>query len=140
MLNSVVLVPLLLRRYEIFPRGYFAGPKFFLVGISRVPNFFSWVCCGSKICCRGGISWVRNFFSSVFCGSKIFSRGYFEGPKFFLFGISWVQDFFYWVFCESKIFFLVGVSRFWNFFRWHHYFNMNSSHDIFFLLILSKKL
>ena len=35
-----------------------------------------------------GISWVPNFFSWVFRGSQIFSRGYFVGPRLFLVGIS----------------------------------------------------
>ena len=71
----------------------FMGPKFFLVGISWVLNFFSWVFHGSEIFPRGcfvgpkfflvGISRVQNFFSRIFCGSKIFSRGYFVGPKVF---------------------------------------------------------
>ena len=53
---------------NIFSRGYFLGLKFFLVGISWVPEFFSW---------------VQNFFSWVFCGSKIFSCGYFVCPRFY---------------------------------------------------------
>ena len=40
-----------------------------------------------------GISWVSNFLSWVFCVSKIFYRGYFVGTRFFLVGISWVQYF-----------------------------------------------
>ena len=46
---------------EIFSRGYFVGKKFFIVGISWIPNFFLWAFVGS-----------------------VFSRGYFAGPKFFL--------------------------------------------------------
>ena len=79
MLNSVGLAPLCLRRSQIFPRGYFAGPKFFyhvyfvgpkvfFVGILRFPNFFSWVFCGFKIYCRG----------------VTFSHEYFEDLEFFL--------------------------------------------------------
>ena len=45
-------------------RRYFVGHKFFLVSVSWLPNFFSW----------------------VFRGSQLFSRGYFVGPKFFLVG------------------------------------------------------
>ena len=33
-----------------------------------------------------GISWVPNFFSWVFRGSQIFSSGYFVGPNFILVG------------------------------------------------------
>ena len=50
--------------------GYFVGPKFFLVGASWVPNFFSW----------------------FFRWSKVSSRGCFVGPKFFWSGISWAQE------------------------------------------------
>ena len=46
----------------------FVGPKFFLVGISRVQNFFSWVFRGHKISSRG-----------CFVGPRFFSRGYFVG-------------------------------------------------------------
>ena len=46
-------------------RGYFVGWKYFLVGISWVPNFFSW----------------------VFCMIQSFFRGYFLGPKFFTVGL-----------------------------------------------------
>ena len=45
-------------------RGYFLGPKFFLVGIS----------------------WVQNIFSWAFHRFKTFSRGYLVGPKFSLVG------------------------------------------------------
>ena len=57
----------------LLPRCYcaFVGPKCFLVGIS----------------------WVQNFFSWVFSGSNIFSCGYFVGPKFFHVYVSWVQNF-----------------------------------------------
>ena len=51
--------------------GYFVGPRFFVVDIS----------------------WVRYFFSWVSRGSKIFFRGYFEGPTFFLVDFSWDQNF-----------------------------------------------
>ena len=53
---------------NIFSRGYFLGLNFFLVGISWVPEFFSW---------------VQFFFSWEFRGSKIFSRGYFVCPSFY---------------------------------------------------------
>ena len=46
----------------------FVGPKSFLVGISRVRNFFSWVFRGHKISSRG-----------CFVGPRFFSRGYFVG-------------------------------------------------------------
>ena len=52
---------------NIFSRGYFLGLNFFLVGISWVPEFFSWV--------------------------QFFFRGNFVGPRFFLAGISYVQVF-----------------------------------------------
>ena len=51
-----------LRWSKTFSRGYFAGPRYFLVGIS----------------------WVQSFPSWVYRGSKIFFRGYFVGPKFSL--------------------------------------------------------
>ena len=54
-----------------FSRGYFMGPKLFLVGISWVKIFLSWVFHGSKylnISFLMGISWVRDFFSWVFHG------------------------------------------------------------------------
>ena len=62
-------------------RGYFVGHKFFLVGISWVPIFFSW----------------------VFRSSQFFSRGYFVRPNFFLVGISWVQNLFSWVILFSVV-------------------------------------
>ena len=49
------------RGYKRFSRGYFVGPKFFLVGIS----------------------WVRTLLSWVFCGSNFFYRGYFHDSKIF---------------------------------------------------------
>ena len=58
----------------------FVGLTFFLVGISWVPNFFSWVFLGSNILSRGYFL-GPNFFSLVFHGSK-----------FFLVGISWIQN------------------------------------------------
>ena len=76
------------------PPGYFVSSKFFLVGISWVQNFFSWVFFGSK------------FFScGYFVGSKFFLVGISWVQKFFPKGISWVQNFFLWVFCRSKFFF-----------------------------------
>ena len=75
------------------PPGYFVSLKFFLVGISWVQNFFSWVFFGSKFFSCGYFvgskffSWVflgfKNFSPRVFRGSKIFSCGYFVGPNFF---------------------------------------------------------
>ena len=63
-------------------RGYFLGPKFFLVGISWILFFLV------------GTSLVQNF-----------SRGYFVGPKVFLVGIMWVQFFFSaLISVDSKIF------------------------------------
>ena len=71
--------------------GYFVGLKFFLVNISQVQTFFSWVFRGSEI-----------FSCGYFVGTK-FSLWVFVGPKFlrrytwselFLVGISWVQLFF----------------------------------------------
>ena len=92
-------------------RGYFVGPKFFLLGNSWVPKFFLWVCVGSEFFSRG-----------CFVVSKFFSRRYFVGSKFFLLGISWVPNFFLWVFVGSKFFsrahlvgpkfFLVGIRAF----------------------------
>ena len=51
-------------------------PKCFIVGISRVQDYFSWVFRGSKVFSRG-----------YFMGLKFFSRGYFVGPKFFVRGM-----------------------------------------------------
>ena len=107
-LNFVVHVPSCLRGSEIFSLGYFVIPKFFLVAISWVQNFFSWALRRPKFFSRGYFlgpklfssvfcwskffSWVfhgsRIFFSSVFCGPKIFSRGYIVGLKYFPVGIS----------------------------------------------------
>ena len=47
--GSCATVPACLRGSEHFSREYFVGLKFFLVGISWVSNFFSWVFRGSKI-------------------------------------------------------------------------------------------
>ena len=66
-------MPLYLRESVIFSRGYFVGLKFFLMGISWVPHFFSW----------------------IFGGSEIFCRAYFVGPNFFSWVSSWVQIFFF---------------------------------------------
>ena len=93
-INSGGLVPLCLggsknffscvfRKSKNFSRGYFVGPKFFLVGISGV-NIFS-----------------RGYFR----GSKIFSRGYFGAQKFFSWIFSWVQNFFSWIFSWVQNFF-----------------------------------
>ena len=69
------------------------GPKYFLVGISCVQNFFSWVFRGSEIYSRGylvglkfsrGYLWVANFLSWEFCGSELFSLEYLVGPSYFL--------------------------------------------------------
>ena len=70
------IVPLwLFRGSKLFSRGYFVGPKYFLVGIS----------------------WVQIIFSWVFCGSKMFACRYFVSPKIFLVGISCARNFFSWV-------------------------------------------
>ena len=86
------------------------GPKFFLLGISWVQKFFSWVFRGSEIFSRGYFvdpkffSWVfvgpKFFLVSIFVGpkfscgyfvcSKFFSREYFAGPIFFSCG--WFRD------------------------------------------------
>lgn len=65
-MGLVNLVPSCLRGSKIHSRGYFVGPKFFLVGILWVRIFFVWVFRGFKI-----------FFSLVFHGSRFFSRGHF---------------------------------------------------------------
>ena len=62
----------LLRRSRIFSRGNLVDPKLFLVRIS----------------------WVQTFFSWVFCWYKDFSCEYFVGPNFFFLCISWGQFFF----------------------------------------------
>ena len=64
---------------EGFSHGYFLGPNIFLVGISWVQNYFSWV-----------FSRSRFFLSWIFRGSKYLNIS-------FLMGISWVRDFFSWV-------------------------------------------
>ena len=100
-LNICVLPQRVFRGSKVFSRGYFVSSNFFLVDISWVQSFFSWVFHGFEIFSRG--LWVQNIFAWVFRGSHVFSRGYFAGPNFFLVGISWVQDFFTWVFRRSKI-------------------------------------
>ena len=77
------------------------GPKFFLMGISRVRTFFLVGIRGSKIFSRG--YFVGPKFSR---GSEIFSHGYFAGQNFFSRGYSWVQNFFSRVF-RGSIFSLV---------------------------------
>ena len=66
--GSSGIVPLCLRGSKIFFRGYFMGLKFFLVGISLVPNLFSLVFHGSLIYSRG--YFVSQMLSR---GFKIFS-------------------------------------------------------------------
>ena len=100
--------------------GYFVSSKFFLVGISWVQNFFSWVFLESKFFSRGyflGPNFFlvvfrrfKNFSGGCFLGSKIFSEGYFVGPKFFLVGILWVQIFFLVGILWVQNIFLVGMS------------------------------
>ena len=61
----------------LFPsclRGYFVGPRFFLV------QFFS----------RNFLSYSRRYF----VGTIVFSRGYFVGVKILVEDISWAQFFF----------------------------------------------
>ena len=62
------------RAFVVF-REYFVGSKYYLVGITWVHNFSSWVLRGSKMF-PVGISWFQIFFSLVFGGSKIFSGGF----------------------------------------------------------------
>ena len=93
-------------------RGYFVGPKFFLVGVSWVRIFF--LCryfLGSKVF-LAGVSWVQNFFSWIFHEFKISPRGYFVSSNFFLVGISWVRNFFSLVFLVGPIFVLLANSWF----------------------------
>ena len=76
-------------------------------------------------CFLVGISWVRNFFSWIFYRSKIFSHRYFVGPKFFcqvfrgsqMFsdGILWVENIFSWLFCASEFILLWVICRFKSF-------------------------
>ena len=111
MLNSVGLVPLWVSCSCAFvgPKFFLVGisrvQNFFLVGISRVPKFFSWVFYGSKTYCRRGyfigskcflvgILRIRNFISLVFRGSNIFSSGYFVDPRFFSHGYFEFMEFF----------------------------------------------
>ena len=75
-----------LRGSQIFSRGFFAGPRFLLVGISWVQNFSGPVFREPKNFLVG-ISWVQSFFLCVFCRSTIYSH---------------------WVFCESDFFILVA--------------------------------
>ena len=51
------------------------------LGISWVRTFFLL-----------GIPWVPNFYSWVFCGTEMFSYGYFVGANVFLVGVSWLQN------------------------------------------------
>ena len=79
----------------------FVGSEFFLVNISWVWSFFSWVLRGSQSFSRGyfegpkvflvDTSLVRIVFLWVRRGSKSFSRGYYLVPNFFLVGISLVS-------------------------------------------------
>ena len=68
------------------------GPRFFLVTISWVLNFFPWIFHGSKVflwvfvCPKFFLVDVRGseiFFVSI-CGSEVFSREYFVGSFFLL--------------------------------------------------------
>ena len=52
------------RGAKIFARGYFVGPKNFLLGISWVPVFFRGYFVGPRFFLVG-ISWVLNFLSWV---------------------------------------------------------------------------
>ena len=71
--------------------GYFVGLKLFLVNISWVQNFSSWVFRGSKIFSCGYFVGPK-FSSWVFVGAKFFRR--YTWSELFLVGISWVQLFF----------------------------------------------
>ena len=73
--------------------GYFVGPKFFLVGASWVPNFFSWFFRWSKVSSRGCFVGPKFFWSGISWAQEL-SRGYFVSPKFFLVRISWVYNLF----------------------------------------------
>ena len=79
--RSCAIVPSWFRGFKFFSRGYFVGPKFFLVGILWVKIFSHGYFVGPK------------FFSQVF-RAETFSRGCFMGPRCFLVGISWVHFFF----------------------------------------------
>ena len=78
---------------QSFSRGYFLGPKFFLVDISWVqiffrryfvgPKFFSWVFVSPKFFLVS-ISRGQIFFSCAFFGLEIFSCVYLVGLIFFL--------------------------------------------------------
>ena len=70
-----------------FSRGYFVGPRFFIVG--RL--------------------WVQEFFSWVFCGFKTFSGEYFVGPRFLLVGDLWIQCFFSRGYVLGSKLFLLGI-------------------------------
>ena len=86
----------------------FRVSKIFLVGISRVHNFPSWVSLGFKISSPGYvvcprfflvcIYCVQSFFLLVFRECKIFSRKYFVGPNFFLYIFCGCKIFLSWVF------------------------------------------
>ena len=89
--GSRSIVPLCPRGSKFFTCGHFFVPIFFVVGVS----------------------WVRNFFSWVFRRFEFFSHQCFVGLKFFLVDASSVQSFFSWVFRESEIFsrgYFVGIS------------------------------
>ena len=102
-----------------FFRGYFVGPKFFLMVFRGCKTFSRRYFIGPKFFFVG-ISSVRSFFSQIFCRSKFFSREFCVSSKLLLVGISWIRNFISWVFCVPKIFssgyflgpkfFLVGIS------------------------------
>ena len=71
LLNSVGLVPSLLRGSEVFSLGYLLGPKYFHVNMYESKIFLM------------DIAWGQDIFSWVFRGCKAFSLGYFVGPKFY---------------------------------------------------------
>ena len=71
---------------QIFSRGYFVGPRFFLVCISWVKNIFSWVFRGSPkfspvgnfvifSCWSHGRKWHRNISQTIY-GGKILTKNY----------------------------------------------------------------
>ena len=63
----------LLRKSRIFSRGNLVDPKLFLVRISWVQTFFSWV-----------FRWYKDFSCEYFVGPNFFFPLYFVGPIFFL--------------------------------------------------------
>ena len=97
------------------------GSEIFLVRISCLQNFLSWVLCGSKNFLVGS-SWAQKFLLWLLRWPERFYRGYFVGcgylmgPIFFVVGTSQVRKF-YRRYFVGREFFLAGISQVQNFSR-----------------------